>query len=295
MITEQEKQQLIAEIFAKLRRREVYVAHADLHALGGADQVPSAAGKIEVQDEGTTVGTRSRINFTGAGVTASDDAANDRVNVDIPGGGAGGGYNQVQEDGVNLTQRSTLNFVSGVVASDDAINLRTNVNVDYGGTPPDVDLGAGSAGSSTQVSRADHKHSAPTGIPSGLGNANSAGTSNAIPRLDHIHKRDVRVALDGTDVGTRNRLNFSGLTVADDAVNDEIDIVHDSSGHVTGGDAHDHLGGDGAQILHSSLGGIAAGDHHPPMLTGTLASRPSTATTGTQYLATDAVQLFVRV
>ncbi len=295
MITEQEKQQLIAEILVKLRRREIYVAHADLHALGGADQVPPAVGKIEVQDEGTTVGTRPKINFTGAGVTAADDAANNRVNINIPGGGAGGGYNQVQENGTNLTQRSTLNFASGVIASDDTTNLRTDVNIDYGGTPPNVDLGAGSAGSSTQVSRADHKHSAPTGTPSGLGNINSAGASNAIPRLDHVHKRDVRVASGGVDVGTRNRLNFSGLTVTDDAANDEVDVIHDSAGHVTGGDSHDHAGGDGAQIQHGNLAGVGPHDHHPAMLVGSFGSRPTTAPVGTQYTATDTQQLFVFV
>jgi hypothetical protein len=41
----------------------------------------------QVQDEGVLVATRKRLNFTGAGVTASDDGAGDRITVSIPGGG----------------------------------------------------------------------------------------------------------------------------------------------------------------------------------------------------------------
>jgi hypothetical protein len=65
---------------------------------------------------------------------------------------------------------------------------------------------------------------------SDLDNSSSAGTSSELARGDHTHKRDVRVAKAGTDVGTRNRLNFiqgTGivLTVTDDSGNDEIDIT----------------------------------------------------------------------
>jgi hypothetical protein len=46
---------------------------------------PGAAGSISVQDEGTAVATQPTLNFIGAGVTATDDAGNNRVNVTIPG------------------------------------------------------------------------------------------------------------------------------------------------------------------------------------------------------------------
>src|SRR3990167_8392234 len=39
---------------------------------------------IIVQDEGVDLPVRPRINFTGAGVTATDDAVNNRTNVTIP-------------------------------------------------------------------------------------------------------------------------------------------------------------------------------------------------------------------
>ena len=42
-----------------------------------------------VQDEGVALTARSSLNFVGAGVVATDDAANNRTNVTIAGGGAG--------------------------------------------------------------------------------------------------------------------------------------------------------------------------------------------------------------
>lgn len=68
------------------------------------------------------------------------------------------------------------------------------------------------------------------GSPVGLGNSNSNGSGTQVARSNHVHKRDVRVAKAGTDIGTRNRLNFidgSGITVTavDDSGSDEIDIT----------------------------------------------------------------------
>lgn len=40
-----------------------------------------------IQDEGVDITARTKVNFAGAGVTAADDSANDRVTVTIPGGG----------------------------------------------------------------------------------------------------------------------------------------------------------------------------------------------------------------
>ena len=73
-----------------------------------------------------------------------------------------------------------------------------------------------------------------TGTPSSLGNANAPGSSSSAPRLDHVHKRDVRIAKAGSDVGTRNRINFANtdtatITVTDDAGNDEVDVSVDAT------------------------------------------------------------------
>ena len=47
------------------------------------------------------------------------------------GDGAGGGYDTIQEEGSDLTQRTKLNFVGGgITAADDAGNTRTNVTLD---------------------------------------------------------------------------------------------------------------------------------------------------------------------
>lgn len=44
-------------------------------------------GALSVQDEGSAVASRATLNFVGAGVTVTDDAANSRAVVTIPGGG----------------------------------------------------------------------------------------------------------------------------------------------------------------------------------------------------------------
>lgn len=60
----------------------------DIPAAGGG-------GSLEIEDEGVSVETGvTKINFIGAGVTATSPAAGE-VEVDIPGGGAGGTWTQV--------------------------------------------------------------------------------------------------------------------------------------------------------------------------------------------------------
>ena len=67
-----------------------------------------------------------------------------------------------------------------------------------------------------------------TAIAVGLANANGIGVADSFSRSDHLHKRDVRVAANGLDVGTRNRLNFvTGdvtIVLLDDVPGDEIDL-----------------------------------------------------------------------
>ncbi len=57
----------------------------------GTWNVPPGGGTgyATVRDEGTALTQRATINFTGAGVVATDDAANSRTNVTISGGGSG--------------------------------------------------------------------------------------------------------------------------------------------------------------------------------------------------------------
>ena len=97
---------------------------------GVAWQTPLGAHTIE--DEGVALTQRPALDFQGAGVTATDDAANNKTVVTIAGGGSGGSVT-VQDEGSPLTQRSIIDFVgSGVTASDDAANSRTLVTIPHG-------------------------------------------------------------------------------------------------------------------------------------------------------------------
>lgn len=84
-----------------------------------------------IQDEGVDLTQRSKLNFTGTGVTASDDAANDRTVVTI----AQGGGHTILDEGTALPQRSKLDFQgAGVTATDDAANDKTIVTIPGGGS-----------------------------------------------------------------------------------------------------------------------------------------------------------------
>lgn len=75
-----------------------------------------------------------------------------------------------------------------------------------------------------------HTHAIATATAAGLANASAEGTSTSFSRADHAHKRDVRVKLEGVDIGTRNCLNFLdsstvNFTATDDAGNDEVEVT----------------------------------------------------------------------
>lgn len=95
---------------------------------------------ISMQDEGTPLSGRTLIiDCSGAGISCSK-AAN-KVTMTVTGGGTTG-YATVQDEGTNVTQRTTLNFIgSGVSCVDNAGSTRTDCTVS-GGSP---------GGSNTQV------------------------------------------------------------------------------------------------------------------------------------------------
>lgn len=70
----------------------------------------SGGGGHTVQDEGSSLAQRTKLNFVGAGVAATDDSANDRTVVTIPGGGGAttGGYNI----------ESTTGYTAGAMADE---------------------------------------------------------------------------------------------------------------------------------------------------------------------------------
>jgi hypothetical protein len=93
-------------------------------------------GITRVRDEGTPVTYRPNLNFTGSGVTCTDDAVNNETDCAISSTG-GSGYDQIQDEGSNLTQRTTLDFVgSGVTCTD--TGSKTQCSIPGGaGTVPD--------------------------------------------------------------------------------------------------------------------------------------------------------------
>lgn len=58
---------------------------AKVRHVGSATDIQRGASAVNrIQDEGTALAQRAILNFTGAGVTATDDAANGRANVASP-------------------------------------------------------------------------------------------------------------------------------------------------------------------------------------------------------------------
>lgn len=90
------------------------------------------SGYTTISDEGSTLPQRRVLNFTGATVTATDDAANSRTTITI--NAAASGYQTIQEEGSAVAQRSTLDFAgANVTVTDDAANSRTLVTITTAG------------------------------------------------------------------------------------------------------------------------------------------------------------------
>ncbi len=90
--------------------------------------ITGAAGYRTVQDEGGSLTQRSTLDFTGAGVTASDTGS--KTLVTIAGTTGLAGYDTVKDEGSALVQRTVLNFTgAGVTASDVAGETQVNIPV----------------------------------------------------------------------------------------------------------------------------------------------------------------------
>lgn len=90
---------------------------------------------------------------------------------------------------------------------------------------------AGSSGSESEGwAAALHDHPITTATPSGLSNSNSEGSATSFLRSDAGIKRDVRVQAAGSDIGTRNALNFVDgyaidFTATDNSGSDRVDVT----------------------------------------------------------------------
>jgi len=88
-------------------------------------------GHWRIYKDGTEQPQRDGLNYTGAGITITDDPANNRLIANIPGGSGGGHI--IQDEGVSLPARSKLDFQgTGVAATDDPPNDKTVVTVPGG-------------------------------------------------------------------------------------------------------------------------------------------------------------------
>jgi hypothetical protein len=218
-------------MLADKQRPTLLPTHAATHADGGADElnVTNLSGvladpqKIAVQDEGSSLTVRSKINFTGAGVTASDDSTNGRTTINIPGmtthagTHAKGGTDElnvnnlsgtladpqkvvVQEEGNSLTARTKLNFIgSGVTAADDPSNNRINVTI---------------SGAAVSHAQSHQKN--------GTDEINVSNLSGVL-----ADPQKIVVQEEGNVLTARPKLNFigAGVTAVDDPSNNRINVT----------------------------------------------------------------------
>jgi polygalacturonase len=83
-------QDAAAALFTTGTHTGISFAYDDTNAKVNATVTGGGSGYATVQDEGSALTARTALNFTGAGVTVTDDAANSRTLVTIPSGGGSG-------------------------------------------------------------------------------------------------------------------------------------------------------------------------------------------------------------
>lgn len=185
------------------------------------------ARNIAIQDEASALTNRPTLNFTGAGVTASDNSGASRTDVSIPG-------KVIQDEGADLAQRNTLNFIgAGVSAADNSGAGRTDVTI--------------SSSSITVQDEGSGLTQRPTLNFTGAGvtatdNSGSTRTDITIPGGGSSGYQIVQE--EGTGLTQRTTVNFigtnvtavdnSGSTRTDVTVVDHFNATLDLSGNLTG-------------------------------------------------------------
>jgi hypothetical protein len=91
-----------------------------------------------IQDQGSNLTRRLKLNFTGAGVTCVDNAGALSTDCDIP-GGAGSGYDTIQDEGMSLAQETILNFTgAGVTCTPGMGKTDCDIPGGGGGSSPNI-------------------------------------------------------------------------------------------------------------------------------------------------------------
>ncbi|MDQ3803790.1 MAG: hypothetical protein M3416_08200 [Acidobacteriota bacterium] len=122
----------------RLSNRREPTPHKEKHQARGEDQIDVTelpgllknAQKVEVQKDLRPVGTEQRLNFTGKGVSVSDEPSAQRVNINIPGGV------EVEQNGQGpVAEGRRLNFTgAGVSVQGEGGGVdRVNINIPGGG------------------------------------------------------------------------------------------------------------------------------------------------------------------
>lgn len=95
----------------------------------------------------------------------------------LSGGGGGGGYNLIEEEGLPLTQRTTLNFIgSAITATDDSVNMVTKVTLSQSPSGSASVVGTGRLINTTSPLTGGGDLSADRTIAIPVGNLTDAGT-----------------------------------------------------------------------------------------------------------------------
>lgn len=95
---------------------------------------------VILKDEGATQGSVNILDCVGTGVACTRSGATGTLTIS----GGGGGYNQIQEEGSNLTQRVILNFIGTSITCVDDGASKTNCTITAGAgaswTEHEIDL-----------------------------------------------------------------------------------------------------------------------------------------------------------
>ena len=94
--------------------------------------MPGGQGGHTIQEEGSTLPVRGKLNFIGSGITATDNGATGATDVTVSITGAG---HTVKDEGSALTAQPNLNFTgAGVTCTNDAGNSATKCDIPAGST-----------------------------------------------------------------------------------------------------------------------------------------------------------------